>query len=54
MLACQLAHYNEKKVIECTKTKGPCGHVFWCELSMKWKQTEQAFRCPLGKEQKKC
>lgn len=50
MLACNKAKYDKKKRIICNVTGTPCGHVFMCQLSMKWKQTEQAAKCPLRRD----
>lgn len=43
---------GRNKKIYCDKTGGPCGHVWFCELSCKYKQTAQAKNCPLGKDEK--
>lgn len=53
MFVCNLARYDQKKRIICSVTKAPCGHVFLCQLSMKWKQTDKAATCPLRKEKEK-
>lgn len=50
MLACPYAKYDQKKRVECTKLKNLCGFVFFCQLSMKWKQTDKALICPLREE----
>lgn len=47
MFPCEKAKYDDKRRIICNVTKTPCGHVFYCQLSMKWKQTDAAARCPL-------
>lgn len=50
ILQCPLAYYDEQRRIFCDVTHTPCGHVFLCQLSMKWKQTDKAADCPLRRE----
>lgn len=50
MFPCDKAKYDKQKRIMCNVTKAPCGHVFLCRISMKWKQTDEAARCPLRRE----
>lgn len=54
MLGCKQARQEpgRNKKIFCDKTGGLCGHVWYCDLSMKYKLTEQALKCPLGKDEK--
>lgn len=50
MLVCDKGKFDKKKRIICSVTGTPCGHVFFCHLSMKWKQTDKAARCPLRRK----
>lgn len=54
MLLCDQARKKPGKLekIMCAKTDGPCGHVFFCELTGTYKQTRQADVCPVRKEKK--
>lgn len=51
MLICNKAVLGEKKPrkIYCTLTNGPCAHVRYCAVSMKYYQTDAAKDC-LAKE----
>lgn len=50
-LPCPQAQRDEKR-IKCAATNDLCGHVFYCELSGKWKLTEAALKCPVQKRSK--
>lgn len=46
MLVCPLGiQKNKHDPITCKQDGGLCGHVFYCQLSMKWKQTDKAKNC---------
>ena len=50
MLVCKFARQEpgRLKKIYCDVTGSLCGHVHLCQLSMKWKQTNAAEKCPLA------
>lgn len=52
ILICDKGYFDGKKIL-CRKTRDRCGHVKRCELTMKWRQTEQAAKCPLREEERK-
>lgn len=46
MLVCPFGiQKNKRDAITCSMDGGLCGHVFYCEISMKWKQTDKAQTC---------
>ena len=46
MVTCEKA-YIEKDRIFCKETKNFCGHVKFCQVSLKWDQVRSAETCPL-------
>ena len=50
ILSCEHADFDARKRIYCKKTGDLCGHVFFCQLSGRWKQTGQAAECPVRRE----
>lgn len=50
-IRCDKAYLDSKRRIFCKVTETPCGHVFLCRLSMKWKQTNEADSCPLRRKE---
>lgn len=53
MLICAKAYANEadQNRIYCSVTDELCAHQYWCDMACKWKNTNQAAKCP-GKEKK--
>lgn len=48
MLVCKHAVQKDARdKIKCTQTAGLCGHVYYCQLSCKWKQSRGAETCAL-------
>lgn len=53
MLGCPYAiQRDERDKILCQKTAGCCGHVYFCQLSSKWKQSRGAETCTMNKPAK--
>lgn len=50
MLICDQASVGDRGRIQCRRTGGICVHVKYCELSMKWRQTDAAVRCPARRD----
>lgn len=51
MLICMKAYANEAdhKRLYCSDSGELCAHQYWCDMALKWKNTNQAEGCP-GKE----
>ena len=48
MLGCPHAiQKDQRDKIRCTQTAGLCGHVYYCQLYCKWKQSRGAETCAL-------
>lgn len=48
---CDHAQLGKNKKIYCDVTTGLCGHVYYCQLSCKWKQTGGALDCALRRKE---
>ena len=49
MLICELTEIDKNRLI-CSITKAPCAFQRYCEIKMKWLQTDGAKRCKARKE----
>lgn len=48
-LICNKAYYDGR-LIKCRETGIGCAHVRYCDMKMKWIQTDNAKQCPANKE----
>lgn len=42
---CPYGRYEKRRII-CTVDEEPCMHVGWCDIKVKWLQTDSYINCP--------
>jgi hypothetical protein len=45
MMVCNHGYFDEKKALRCNLDDMVCLHIKYCQLTMKWSQTDSAIGC---------
>lgn len=49
-IACEYGFVDDGGRIQCKRTNTYCGHIYWCEMESRFKQSRQAEDCPTRRE----